>query len=176
MKQDLVITFIGSDRPGIVQDMSQRVTAHGGNWLESQMTRLAGKFAGVARVSVSEPGVEALVQDLNAIPGMTFILDAPEKVVEDLRASAFSLNIVGPDRPGILAEITSALAEQGVNLVDLTTEVGPAPMTGVLTFFAEVAILVPAETEMETVHAQLNRVSADLGVDIHSDSGEMSAP
>ena len=176
MKQDLVITFIGSDRPGIVQDMSQRVTAHGGNWLESQMTRLAGKFAGVARVSVSEPAFEALVQDLNAIPGMTFILDAPEKVVEDLRASAFSLNIVGPDRPGILAEITSALAEQGVNLVDLATEVGPAPMTGVLTFFAEVAILVPAETEMETVHAQLNRISDDLGVDIHLDSPEMTVP
>ena len=54
MQKELVVTFVGDDRPGIVQEMSQRVTARDGNWLESQMTRLAGKFAGVARVSVDE--------------------------------------------------------------------------------------------------------------------------
>ncbi len=176
MKQDLVITFIGRDRPGIVQDMSQRVTVHGGNWLESQMTRLAGKFAGVARISVSGQAFEALVQDLNAIPGLTFIVDAPENVVEDLQATAFSLNIIGPDRPGILAEITAALAKHGVNLVDLTTEVGPAPMTGDLTFFAEVSILVPADTEMQTVHAQLNQIADELAIDIYLEAPDLHGP
>ena len=52
MQTSLVLTVIGPDRPGIVEQLSDQVLAVGGNWEESRMTRLAGKFAGLLRVSV----------------------------------------------------------------------------------------------------------------------------
>ena len=157
MQKELVITFVGDDRPGIVQDMSQRVTARGGNWLESQMTRLAGKFAGVARVSVPDTVFAGLVQDLESMPTQS---------PEDLQALSFVLSIIGPDRPGILSEVSGALLGKGVNVVELETRVGPAPMTGDQTFFAEAKILVPASVSMTVLQDQLNEIADALALDI----------
>ena len=166
MQKELVITFVGDDRPGIVQEMSQRVTARDGNWLESQMTRLAGKFAGVARVSVDETVFSGLVEDMQSIPGISVLLEAPTDASEDFQALSFVLNIIGPDRPGILSEVSGALLAKGVNVVELETRVGPAPMTGDQTFFAEASILVPATVSMALLQEQLNEVADALALDI----------
>ena len=167
MQKELVVTFVGDDRPGIVQEMSQRVTARDGNWLESQMTRLAGKFAGVARVSVDEAVFASLVEDMQSIPGISVLLEAPTDASEDFQALSFVLNIIGPDRPGILSEVSGALLAKGVNVVvELETRVGPAPMTGDQTFFAEASILVPATVSMALLQEQLNEVADALALDI----------
>ena len=57
---DLVLTLIGRDRPGLVEAVAQRVTASGGNWLESRMAHLAGHFAGLLHVEVADDRVRAL--------------------------------------------------------------------------------------------------------------------
>jgi len=49
-----VLTIIGPDKPGLVERLSDTVTEHGGNWLESRMAHLGGQFAGILRVSVPE--------------------------------------------------------------------------------------------------------------------------
>ena len=53
MATSLVLTFVGDDRPGLVNAISQAVAAHAGTWLESRSVRLAGKFAGVVLVRMS---------------------------------------------------------------------------------------------------------------------------
>ena len=53
METYLVLTVIGDDRPGLVEALAETIAAHEGNWLESRMSHLAGKFAGLLRVSVS---------------------------------------------------------------------------------------------------------------------------
>src|SRR5271165_5440855 len=60
----LVLTFVGDDRPGLVNAVSDRVAAHGGTWLESRSARLAGKFAGILLVNVPERSVPALEEAL----------------------------------------------------------------------------------------------------------------
>ena len=65
--ESLVVTVIGKDRPGLVESVSAVVEAHGGNWVESRMSRLAGEFAGILRVSVPAAGVEALSKSLEAL-------------------------------------------------------------------------------------------------------------
>ena len=79
---------------------------------------------------------------------------------------SFDLNIIGPDRPGILSEVSGALLAKGVNVVELETRVGPAPMTGDQTFFAEASILVPATVSMALLQEQLNEVADALALDI----------
>ena len=53
MSTSLVVTVIGNDRPGIVERLSEVVLTAGANWEESRMARLAGKFAGILRISVA---------------------------------------------------------------------------------------------------------------------------
>ncbi len=48
----LVLTYVGDDRPGLINAVSEKVAAFGGTWLESRAVRLAGKFAGILRVNV----------------------------------------------------------------------------------------------------------------------------
>ena len=64
MGTSLVVTVIGNDRPGIVERLSDVVLAAEANWEESRMARLAGKFAGVLRVSVDADRADRLAADL----------------------------------------------------------------------------------------------------------------
>ena len=52
MSNYLVLTIISDDRAGIVEQVAQTISKHGGNWMESSMARLAGKFAGILMVEV----------------------------------------------------------------------------------------------------------------------------
>ena len=65
--KSLVVTVIGKDRPGLVESVSAAVEAHGGSWVESRMSRLAGQFAGILRVSVPAANVDALTEALEAL-------------------------------------------------------------------------------------------------------------
>ena len=53
MTSAMVFTFVGADKPGLVEKLAQTVGQHGGNWLESRMSELAGQFAGIVQVEVS---------------------------------------------------------------------------------------------------------------------------
>ena len=64
MSQHLVLSFIGGDRPGLVERLSDTIARHNGNWLESRMAHLADKFAGILTVTVPLEHQEALVNAL----------------------------------------------------------------------------------------------------------------
>ena len=68
---NLLLTYVGEDRPGIVQELSALVSGHGGNWLESKMSRMGGRFAGIALVEISTPHVEGLRSEITQIPGLS---------------------------------------------------------------------------------------------------------
>ena len=61
MNTYLVLTVIGDDKPGLVESLSSVIADHQGNWLESSMSQLAGKFAGILKVSVNKDHAQALV-------------------------------------------------------------------------------------------------------------------
>ena len=60
MQVSLVLTVIADDKPGIVEQLSDEILGAGANWEESRMARLAGKFAGLLRVSIDEDRADAL--------------------------------------------------------------------------------------------------------------------
>jgi glycine cleavage system regulatory protein len=70
MNQHLVLTVIGDDRPGLVGELSAAISKHGGNWLESSMAQLAGKFAGIVEVSVDAAQADALGKTLGHLKGL----------------------------------------------------------------------------------------------------------
>lgn len=68
--QFLILTVIGDDKPGLVGKLAATISAHHGNWLESSMSHLAGKFAGIVKVAVPADHAEALQAALSGLSGL----------------------------------------------------------------------------------------------------------
>jgi glycine cleavage system regulatory protein len=135
---DLVLTLIGPDQPGLVEALAEVVAGHGGNWLESRMAHLAGKFAGILRVEVPPAQVAPLSAALAGLQerGLRVIAEpseASESPAID-QARTMDLELVGLDRPGIVREISQILARSGANVEELSTNRSSAPMSGEMLF------------------------------------------
>src|SRR5262245_57326064 len=107
MRTSLVLTVIGADRPGIVEQLSDQVLAVGANWEESRMARLAGQFAGLLRVSVDSAQADRLAAGLRALSSgdLTIVVERSGEV-DVARSRSLTLEIVPSDRPGIVRDIS----------------------------------------------------------------------
>lgn len=176
MRTSLVLTVIGDDKPGIVERVADQVTAAGANWEESRMARLAGKFAGLLRVSVdaaASADLAARLTSLNAT-GLTVVVeetsDAPA-----IPRRALRLELVGNDRPGIIRDISRVLAAQQINIEELETGVTSAPMSGELLFTATAHLSVPSSLTLDAVRSQLEALADELMVDLDLEDVETSS-
>jgi glycine cleavage system regulatory protein len=168
MLSTLVMTIIGPDRPGLVQLVASTVADHGGNWLESRMCHLGGQFAGILRVEVAAEKTDGLVQALQELKGagLRVTLHTESGVPMAQAAAGATLELVGQDRPGILRAVSAVLASHGVNVEDLSSERVSAPMGGGTLFRAAVRVSVPATVNLGAVRADLEKIAADLMVDL----------
>ncbi|GIZ12643.1 hypothetical protein NCCP436_20590 [Pseudomonas sp. NCCP-436] len=164
----LVLTVIAEDQPGLVERLAGCVAAHGGNWLESRMARMAGQFAGIVRVDVPVAAHFGLARALEGLGAMGIRVQlAPSGREPQRRFRAIRLELVGNDRPGIVRDISRLLAEQGVNLENLLTDVAPAPMSGEMLFSAQALLAVPESLTLEALQAQLESLADDLMVELN---------
>ena len=99
MQTELILTVVGDDRPGMVQDAANCVREVGGNWLESRMTRLAGKFAGVVRVSLPDASTGDLIEKLESLEGMSIHLEPAGTFEDNPQLRAFTISIIGQTVP-----------------------------------------------------------------------------
>ena len=113
----LVLTVFAPDKPGQVERIAQCIAEHGGNWLESRMSRMAGQFAGILRVGVPAEAYDELVDALQALSAHGIrVLIAESGIEQSCTWKPIAMELVGNDRPGIVRDITRLLSEQGVNL------------------------------------------------------------
>ncbi len=168
MEVALAMTIIGEDRTGLVQTVARVIEDHGGNWLESRMCRLGGEFAGLLRTSVQKEKERSLMEALKELQsqGLTVIVHPDRSQTAPGRRKLASLDLVGHDRPGIVRQISAVLAGQGVNVEELDTECTSAPMSGETLFKATARLQLPETCAVERLRGELEKVAADLLVDI----------
>jgi len=168
MDNTLTFTFVGTDRPGLVDTLSATVAAHGGNWLESRMSELAGQFAGIVRVAV-EPAraadLRAALQALSQQQLWVHLADA-DSAPAGGPWRALQLSILGNDRPGIVHEVAHALAQRNINVREMNTSISSAPMSGEPLFGAQAQIQVPATLDLAELRQQLNHIADTLTLSI----------
>jgi glycine cleavage system regulatory protein len=164
----LVMTVIGADRPGLVQLVAACVADHGGNWLESRMCRLGGQFAGILRVEVPATRADALERALRdlAEKGLQVTVHTEGGALPVMTGSIVTFELVGQDHPGILRQISAVLATHGVNVEDLASECVSAPMGGGNLFQARATVLVPPSVNMSALRNDLEKIAADVMVDL----------
>src|SRR6476646_12608 len=162
-----ILTVFGDDRPGLVSDLSAPIKAHGASWERSQLSRLAGKFAGIVVVAVADERQEALVADLTALqsPALQVALERTDLPAER-ESQRLHLDLLGADHPGIVAEISASLAARQVSIEELTTDVHEAPMAGGTLFEAHAVLNAPSTTSSDALRTMLEAIADELMVEI----------
>ena len=164
----LVLTVLGDDRPGLVSALAAPVKDHGAGWERSEMSRLAGKFAGIVVVSVPGDRVDDLVAELTALAtqGLHITVERTDEPTEAQPLQRLNLELLGADRPGIVAEISAALAEAHVSIEELSTDVRDAPMAGGTLFEARAVLTAPAAEDTDALRAVLEALADELMVEL----------
>jgi glycine cleavage system regulatory protein len=163
----LVLTVVGDDRAGLVSALADVIDEHAGSWGRSQLAELAGKFAGIVTVEVPDSRVAGLRAALEPLRGVleTTVHEAPGAGA-DQRGTAYRLGLVGNDHPGIVKEISAALAGHGISIDELESRTAPTPESGGRTFEVQ-AVLRPAPgTDLAALRAELENLAGELMVDI----------
>lgn len=166
-----VLSMVGADRAGLVDALSEVVVEHGGTWDRSQVTELAGLFAGVVLVRVPDDRSQAFRDGLEPLRERG-LLDVTVHVVEaepeHEEGELVRVDVVGGDRPGIVHELSHAVAELGVSIVELETWVESAAMAGSTLFRAQAVVRLPDGVTRDQLTDTLQGLSNDLMVDLHT--------
>ncbi|MBE9537945.1 MAG: glycine cleavage system protein R [Proteobacteria bacterium] len=172
MESSYIITFIGDDRPGLVEQLSTVIEENRGNWLESQLSQLGGKFAGLVLVSIPDGGAAQLESALKAlsVSGLS-VRVTPTGSGQTIRsARKITLTIIGPDRLGIVREISQALASHQVNVVEMDSQVTSAPMSAEMLFQARIDAEIPLDTQLDDLSDMLDEIANHMTLDISLES------
>ena len=162
-----VITFIGPDRTGVVEDIAGEISRLGGNWLESRLARLQGKFTGLISVTLPEGTEGALAEALQAILGGPWGIQIEAcGDAEPAMAANFEIILVGPDRSGIVGEISGALASVAVSIVEMESLVESAPFSGEPLFRARLDILTPRGMDSASLRRCLEPIADQMTLDL----------
>lgn len=173
MNTTLIVTVLATDRPGIVNTLSEALVAHNANWIDSRMSNLADKFAGLVQISVPRDQLEGLKAKLQALHDadnqINFLM---EEASHDgaVAESKLFLELLGADRPGIIDDITGTLAKLHVNINNLETEQREASMSSEILFYANLELGVPEGVSTDDVQDALEALSDQLMVDINFES------
>ncbi len=164
----LVLTFVGDDRPGLVNAISEKVADCGATWLESRSVRLAGKFAGVVLVNVPDDQITTLELSLRdlAHAGLRISIERGAAAEPEKSRRLVALEIVGNERPGIVRDVTHALSRLGVNIEEFMSSLAGEPFTGVEMFHATARLSVPDGLKLDDLRKALERLAAEIMVDL----------
>ncbi len=166
MLSELVLSIAARDRPGLVKVLSQVVADHGGNWIDSSLARLGGEFAGILRVAVPSGSVDAFETALAGLAEQKISVSVRRGAAASPAGPRTRLELTGIDHPGIVHEISRALAARGVSIDELHTQVFAGSMTGERHFVAKAVVVLPQSLSYDTLRDELEQIASDIMVEI----------
>lgn len=167
----LVVSVVGPDKPGIVRKVSDCAQTAAVNWADSHMTSVAGQFAGMVHLQVSPDDAETVMAALRKLEddGLQITIARSDAPPVPAGRRLVRLELAGPDRPGIVRRLSTALAERGVSIENLDTEiVGKDNEPHVFKVHAQ--LVVPTALADEVLRSTLESVGNELMVDIALDA------
>lgn len=167
-KTYLVISAVGTDRSGLVNDLSRSILEHGCNIEDSRMTVLGGEFAAILLV---EGKWNTLAKVENAIPELQRSLDLTI-VCKRTGARAqgesklpYAVDVIAMDHPGIVNNLAGFFAERRINIEDMATTTYAAAHTGTPMFAVHMTVGIPADTHIATLREEFMDYCDGLNLD-----------
>jgi methionyl-tRNA formyltransferase len=172
----LVVSIVGADRPGIVSLLSDRAQRFRANWAASRMTRLAGEFAGMVHFEVPRENADAMATALRGLEssGLQVVIAKSDGADVPTSLRGVELELVGDDRLGIVSSLTKILAERGISIENIHTEIVRSGVSGKQTFKIGAHLLVPVALSVDELRRELGTLARAMMVDIAL--GERQSP
>lgn len=166
MTTRIILTVIGSDQPGLTQAVANAIHESGGNWLESHLSRLAGKYVGSVLAEIDPDALPELADQVKAIDAsglQVTIVSAGEE--PEIIGHSLTVELVGQDRPGIVREVTGVLARLSVNIEQLETRTRNGAWSGEVLFEAKANVTLPFFMDDAALREALEEISGEIMVD-----------
>jgi len=161
----LILSVVGSDRPGLTQAIASAVLSAGGNWLESHLSQLGGLYVGSVLVEAGD--VDALRAAVSAVDAQGLeVRIAPAVETSGPEGQLVAFSLVGQDQPGIVHQVTAVLSGLGANIEALDTRLSVEPHSGAPLFHLDARLRLPPALQAEAVKTALEDISAEIMVDI----------
>ena len=175
----LIISAVGSDRPGIVSEISGVITSHGGNIEKSRMTRLGSDFTIIMLVMVDSKWKESLVVALQAIKELSITIKStePNTVItgENCQVTAgenCQISLSGADNEGIVKVLSKYLVGKSINILEMQTHITNAPVTGTPLFNLKAITTIPKSLNLTDIQSEINQIAQKLGIEITFNQSE----
>ncbi|MEO6599700.1 MAG: ACT domain-containing protein [Polyangiaceae bacterium] len=170
----LVLTAVGPDRPGLVNEVSSLVLAAGANLEDSRMAILGGEFALLMLLSGDEAKmleVEARSAGLGERLGLRVITKhtTSQQVASDF--APYRLSVTGVDRPGIVQRVTAVLASRGVNVASLESRLEFAAESGTPMFVLEAALQIPSALALADLRGEFATACEEENLEFSLEGG-----
>jgi glycine cleavage system transcriptional repressor len=169
MRRQLVLTASGPDQAGILEQFTTVIVRHRGNVDASRVVRLGGDFALLMFISAPEERLDALHTDLDRLEEHRWAVSArlseaePER--DEVGGALCAITVLGADHLGIIHQIARYLAEQGISIDTMNTEVMAAPMSGTPLFTMSAVVRVPPRLTLDDLRDALEFIGEEVGVD-----------
>ncbi len=170
--EELVITAVGPDRPGLVGRLTAPLFEASANVADSRMVNLRGQFAVILLAVIPTENLEAVQEQLLMLAedlGLTITFrghHAQEDKWPTTVGVPYKLRTYAMDQPGLVHRITDLLQRHGINVEELETRSLPRPETGAPLFSMEMLMTVPPGVQIKTVRKELEALCDELNCDV----------
>ncbi len=173
-----VLTAVGPDRPGLVNDLSSLIHEAGANIEDSRMAILGGEFAVILLISGPAAAIErarAIGPQVEDGLGLRCILKETSPAHPPSDYLPYRIEVSGADRPGIVQAVAAILAGRGINVASLESRLSYAPFSATPMFVLEADLQVPSKTVLSELRTELTRTCEDENLDFRLEAGAQHA-
>jgi glycine cleavage system transcriptional repressor len=167
MSQLIVISAVGTDRTGVVQDITRAILSCGGNIEESRMATLGAEFAVLMLVSGQWHTLSRLEKSLDKLgdDGLTVTIRKTDVHPPRDDRLPYAVDVVALDQQGIVFNLADFFAERDIEIADVATRRYAAAHTGAPMFAVQMAINIPAGTNLAHLREEFLDLCDRLNLD-----------
>jgi len=168
-KEHLVITAVGPDRVGLVEQIAQYLLKERCNIEDSKMAVFCGEFTIILLVSGDAAALDWIARSFDTLTAQTgLVFHSKRPAAKAVATSALPCKLLASclDHPGVVHEVSSALSGMGVNIESMETTAQTAPMSGTPIFQMEAFLSVPAQVNLHELRQKLDKIGKRENIDI----------
>ena len=167
--KSILISVLGDDKPGLLDSLSEIIVSNDGDWIESNMSTVEAKFAGILRVNVPSKNASKLMKELTSSKlGLQIACEetAPVKFSD---FKSYNIELIGQNHVGIINKLSHVLTyELKANVEGIKTEIIDASMSGEQLFKAQINLHLPKSVDERLIKDKLELIADEMMVEIYS--------
>lgn len=156
MEKLLAVTAIGTDRAGLIRDLSEIVTNAAGNIQESRMMALGSEFAVLMLITGNWHIVAKIREKLDTLQesGDLTITVRDSSPRPERQSAPYVIDLVTLDREAIVLGLSAFFAARDIEIAEMNTRSYNAPHTGAPMFGVQMTVNIPSTIQLANLREE----------------------